>query len=430
MKIEKIEISRLNPAEYNPRLELKAGDSEYEKLKRSIVEFGYVEPIIWNKTTGNIVGGHQRFTVLKDLGHSKVDCVVVELDENKEKALNIALNKVHGSWNDDKLSALLTDLEEQDFDITLTGFELSEVEELLDSFYSSEAVQDDFDTDKESEEIKAKGTSIKQGEIWQLGQHRLMCGDSTSREDMAKLMNGKKAQMSFTSPPPIGQKDYAKSGIEKWKDNLKATIKHIAKHTQVVCFNILDLYQTGTQFIEPTQAYSVEVFAENGLRPIWVRVWKKANKNVGSSGYHLASNKPIPQYEYVSAYANGNQDEYNDQEYTWLSTFAGHSYKFVKRLTKEERKKWGYSGVWEMQSVKGSKEHGAMHPVELPWRCIKMHSDKGEIVLEPFSRSGTTIIASEQIDRVCYAMENDPHYVELAIKRWEEFTGQKAVQLC
>jgi phage terminase large subunit-like protein len=122
-------------------------------------------------------------------------------------------------------------------------------------------------------------------------------------------------------------------------------------------------------------------------------------------------------------------EEYNDQEYVWLSAFAGHSYKFVKRLTKEERKKWGYAGIWEMTTVRANKEHPAMFPVELPWRCIKMHSDKGGIVLEPFSGSGTTIIAAEQTERKCYAMELSPFYCDLAVKRWEEFTGEKAIKL-
>ena len=102
--------------------------------------------------------------------------------------------------------------------------------------------------------------------------------------------------------------------------------------------------------------------------------------------------------------------------------------KFVKRLTKEERKKWGYAGIWEMTTVRANKEHPAMFPVELPRRCIKMHSDKGGIVLEPFSGSGTTIIAAEQTERVCYAMELSPVYCDLAVKRWEAFTGEKAIK--
>ena len=105
MLIEKIPAAQLNPAAYNPRRDLKPGDKEYEKLKRSISEFGYVEPVIWNKTTGNVVGGHQRLKVLLDLGQTEVDCVVVELDDKREKALNLALNKIQGDWDENKLAS-------------------------------------------------------------------------------------------------------------------------------------------------------------------------------------------------------------------------------------------------------------------------------------------------------------------------------------
>lgn len=426
MNIEKIDVQRLNPAAYNPRKELKAGDAEYDKLKRSIEIFGYVEPVIWNKQTGNVVGGHQRLTVMKDLGYKEVDCVVVDLDETHEKALNVALNKIQGEWDNDKLSALLTDLDSAAFDVSLTGFDAAEIDELMDSFYSHEAVQDEFDVDKEHEEVVAKGAETKVGDIWKLGEHRLMCGDSTVDKDFAKLMRGRRAQMAVTSPPYGVGKDYETKGIEPWRATMKPVIKNLTKYAGIVCWNIIDLYSTGTQFIEPTQAYSTEMFAERGYRPIWIRIWKKQGMNFGVGPYHLVTNKPVQQYEYITAFGNNAEPEYNDQEYVWLSAYAAHSFQFVKRLSKEERKKWGYAGIWEMATVKANKEHPAMYPVELPWRCIKMHSDKGEIVLEPFCGSGTTIIACEQTERVCYAMEKSPEYCDVAVKRWEEFTGQKA----
>lgn len=147
MQIEKIPVEKLKAAEYNPRRALKPGDAEYEKLKRSITEFGYVEPVIWNKQTGNVVGGHQRLTVMRDLGITEIDCVVVDLGPMREKALNVALNKIQGEWDKDKLAALLTEFDGSEFDVTLTGFDAAEVDELLNAFYSKEAVQDDFDVD-------------------------------------------------------------------------------------------------------------------------------------------------------------------------------------------------------------------------------------------------------------------------------------------
>lgn len=428
MQIEKIPVAKLKAAEYNPRRALAAGDPEYEKLKRSITEFGYVEPVIWNRQTGNVVGGHQRLTVMRDLGITEIDCVVVDLDPMREKALNIALNKIQGEWDRDKLAALLTEFDGSEFDVTLTGFDAAEVDELLDAFYSKEAVQDDFDVDEEAEAIKAKGAITKPGDIWKLGEHRLMCGDSTSAEDFAKLMNGRKAQMSVTSPPYGVGKDYESRGIDPWFETMRPAVKNVTKYAGIVCWNLGDLYNTGSQFIEPTNFYSSQLFAENGFRPIWIRIWKKPGLQFRNP-YQLVTNKPVQQYEYISAFSRNGDVDYNDQDYVWLSAYASHAYRFVKRLTKEERRNWGYAGIWEMSPVHANKEHPAMFPVELPWRCIKMHSDKGDIVLEPFSGSGTTIIACEQLERVCYAMEQSPEYCDLAIERWERFTGQKAERL-
>jgi len=429
MNIEKISINKLKAAAYNPRKTLKPGDTEYEKLKRSITEFGYVEPVVWNRTTGNVVGGHQRLTVLKDLGQTEVDCVIVELDEKHEKALNVALNKIQGEWDKDKLAELLTELDGSEFDVSLTGFDAAEIDELLNAFYSKEAVQDDFDVDEEHDKIKAKGAVTKPGDIWKLGVHRLMCGDSTNEADFAKLMNGNKAQMAVTSPPYGVGKEYETQGIEPWFKTMRPVTRNLTKYAGIVCWNLGDLYATGTQFIEPTNFYSSELFRECGFRPIWIRIWRKQGMNFGVGPYHLVTNKPVQQYEYISAFSRNGDVEYNDQEYMWLSTYASHAFRFVKRLTKEERKNWGYAGVWEMTTVRANKEHPAMFPVELPWRCIKMHSDRGDIVLEPFSGSGTTIIACEQTERVFYAMEKMPEYCDLAVKRWEEFTGQQAERI-
>ena len=135
MQVSKIPIGQLNPAAYNPRKDLQPGDPEYEKLKRSMQEFGYVEPIVWNKRTGNIVGGHQRYKILLDMGMQEVDCAVVDLDETKEKALNLALNKIKGEWNVEFLKDILLELDTGDFDIELTGFDYDELEEMTTAIY-------------------------------------------------------------------------------------------------------------------------------------------------------------------------------------------------------------------------------------------------------------------------------------------------------
>lgn len=172
MDIQKIPVKKIKHAKYNPRKNLKPGDNEYEKLKRSIKEFGYVEPVIWNQRTGNIVGGHQRFKVLTQLGEKEVDCVVVDMDDEKEKALNVALNKVSGDWDMPLLTDLLKDLDDSGFDLSLTGFDLAEINEL---FGEPDAQEDDFDPDQALDEITTPMTQT--GDVWLLGKHRLICGD-------------------------------------------------------------------------------------------------------------------------------------------------------------------------------------------------------------------------------------------------------------
>jgi len=197
MKIEKLKTKLLLPANYNPRKDLKPGDAEYDKLKRSIEQFGYVEPVIWNKTTGRVVGGHQRLKVLLDLGMTEVECVVIEMDEDKEKALNIALNKISGDWDKDKLALLIADLQGADFDVSLTGFDPSELDDLFKDSLKEGIHDDEFDVDAELE----KPAMTKLGDVWKLGPHRLVCGDSTKAETFTLLMDGKLANLVVTDPP-------------------------------------------------------------------------------------------------------------------------------------------------------------------------------------------------------------------------------------
>lgn len=195
MEIRMIAVSELKPAKYNPRKDLKPGDPEFEKLRRSVEEFGYVEPIIWNRRTGVVVGGHQRLKVLQHLGYTAVDCVVLDIDEQKEKALNVALNKISGAWDVPLLTALLKDLDESGFDATITGFDVSEMSAMFDD--QSEIVEDD------PPEAAAEGTEpfSKRGDRFILGRHVLYCGDSTDKKDVAFLMDGKKADLIVTDPP-------------------------------------------------------------------------------------------------------------------------------------------------------------------------------------------------------------------------------------
>lgn len=197
MLVKELPIADLKPADYNPRKDLKPGDPEYDKLKRSLTEFGYVEPVIFNHTTGRVVGGHQRLKVLADLGHKSVDCVVVELDETREKALNAALNKISGEWDESKLALLIADLDASDFDVELTGFDDAEIAQLIGSLDEGDIADDDFDLTAALE----AAAFVERGDVWTVGRHRLVCGDATSEEDVATLMDGKSANLVLTDPP-------------------------------------------------------------------------------------------------------------------------------------------------------------------------------------------------------------------------------------
>ena len=429
MEIQKIPAARLNPAAYNPRVDLKPGDKEYEKLKRSINEFGYVEPVIWNRQTGNVVGGHQRLKVLMDLGQTEIDCVVVDLDLAREKALNIALNKIQGDWDEDKLAAIMADFDAEAFDVSLTGFDANEVDALLNRFYSHEAEEDDFDARAEKKKIQEAGGPVSQpGDAWQLGDHILICGDPTDPAVYERLMGSERAQCAITSPP-IDPKEYARDGIAPWLERMAGIIRLMADHADIICWQTGDLAKTGSQFIEPMAVHSVSLFADQNLRPLWIRVWKMTGNVPTASALQNASNKPVPQYDFLAAFAGNETETYNDQEYTWVSAFASHAFQFVRRLTKDERRKWGYAGVWEISVMKRDKDSEPMIPVELPWRCLKMHSDLRASVLDPFAGLGSTLIACEQSGRRCRAIESDPLHCDLILRRWEQFTGEKAEKI-
>lgn len=189
MNITKVNLKDLIHAEYNPRKSLTPADAEYQKIKRSIEEFGYVDPIIIN-SDNTIIGGHQRATVLKDLGYEEIDAVMVDLDKTKEKALNIALNKISGEWDLDKLAEVMAELEKE-LDATITGFDEEQIQGLIDQIneiVDLDIAEDDFNADAALEEIEEPIT--KPGDVIILGEHRLLCGDATKQEDYKKLLGG------------------------------------------------------------------------------------------------------------------------------------------------------------------------------------------------------------------------------------------------
>jgi len=197
LDIERVSIEKINPAPYNPRLDLQPGDPEYEHLKRSIDHFNLVEPLVWNRRTSNLISGHQRLKVLQERGDTEVEVSVVDLSKKDEKGLNIALNKIRGDWNLDKLADLLTELDESGFDLDLTGFGTEEIEDIL----TWKADEEDVVEEGEPDLTRPEDPVTRPGQIIALGEHRLLCGDSTEAEDVERLLSGDIAAMVWTDPP-------------------------------------------------------------------------------------------------------------------------------------------------------------------------------------------------------------------------------------
>jgi DNA modification methylase len=388
MIIRKVPVTDINPAEYNPRKDLKPGDPAYEKLKRSMNEFGYVEPIIWNEETGNIVGGHQRYKVLVAEGHTEVECVIVKMNPEREKALNVALNKVTGDWEFEALADLIKDLEAQDFDVTLTGFDAAEIEDLFSQVHDKDAKDDDYDVNKALEEA----AFVNPGDVWLLGRHRLLCGDATKPEDVEKLMDGKKANLVLTDPPYNVDFESA-SGLKIQNDKqdndtfysfLLAAFKNMAENTAPG--GSIYVFHADTEGLNFRKA-----FIEAGFHLSGVCIWKKNSLVLGRSPYNWI-HEPI-----LFGWLRGGKHKW----------FTGRS----------------ETTVWNYDKPKKNGEHPTMKPVPLLCYPIKNSSQVNGIVMDLFGGSGSTLIACEQIDRIAYTLELDPKYATVIVKRYIEQVG-------
>ena len=406
MKIVRKKICDLIPADYNPRKDLKPGDPEYEKLKKSILEFDYVDPVIWNERTGHVVGGHQRLKVLRELGRKQIEVSVVDLSEQKEKALNLALNKVQGEWDLPSLEDLLAEIKTFDFnDIEITGFGPDEIERILrGSAARKEGLTNPDDVPEPPEE-----PITKRGDIWILGNHRLMCGDSRNPEDVAKLMAGKKAALFSTDPPYLV--DYTGDGRpiagKDWTD----TFKEIEIKDPENFFR--DVFKAAIPILEDNAAW----FVWRGFRRVALlqSIWDELGIL-----YHqdIVWMKPVSLLSFCY--------------YPWQHESCMMGWKKGFKPRHDGVRTDGISSVWQLDwegkaRVVGN-EHPTQKPVELFAIPMRKHTLAGDICYEPFCGSGSQIIAGEQWGRIVYAMEISPVFVDVAVKRWEAFSGKVAVQ--
>jgi len=349
-------------AEYNPRQLTK---DQYTQLKDSINRFGLVDPLIVNKNKDRkniLVGGHQRLRIAKEIGLESIPCVEIDLSYDQEKELNIRLNKNVGEWDYDALA--------NHFDVgelTEWGFSNDELQ-----FYEDEPTAGLIDDD-EIPEVEEPITQT--GDLWILGEHRLLCGDATKKEDVDLLMDGKKADMVFTDPPyGINRSGQSETFTKKKKHKRKL---HIDKQwDSKIPFKV---FKTILNMNVPTCIFGGNYFVEFLSSSMGWIYWDKGQNGLSMSDGELA---------------------WTNQQKALRSIICNR----------------GNIGK-------------SVHPTQKPLKVILFCLDflgKGKLIIDLFLGSGSTLIACEKTNRKCYGMEIDPHYCDVIVKRWEEFSGKKA----
>lgn len=435
LNIQQVNVTDLKPALYNPR---KWSEPAIEQLKESLTRFGIVDPIIVNSATNRlnvVIGGHFRLKVAKDLGIKEVPVVYLDIpDEAKEKELNIRLNKNLGDWDYELLAefdeSLLADI----------GFDSEELDEIFDLTTDETEM---FDLNKELAKLDINKITVEKGDVYQLGDSRLMCGDSTIAEDFRKLMDGEQADMVMTDPPYILDYLHAKRG-GKPTEGFGAKRNRRYLETDVLPDDFTELWmQNVAEHAKPD--FSIIVYENwKNLRVIWgemekywkvknMIVWHLPNRHQGfASKYKFFSKHDIAmvggsgtvEYNHDEE-SEGLQEEYETALYAiggkpqWEGYEGGKKYQptdFIEYIASDEQSSG--QGV-----IFGTK------PIEILIPYIKVLTKRGDLVVEPFCGSGSTLITSTRLKRRCNIMEKSPVYAEVALHRWEKLTGQKRIKL-
>ena len=387
-RYEDVEIEKLKPYKNNARTH---SDEQIEKIAKSMKEFGFINPILVDGNL-NVIAGHGRILGAKKLGMKEVPCLFIEnLTEEQKRAYIIADNRLaeDAGWDKELLKIELEDLKNMNFDITLTGFELEDFDFSMDE---TEVIEDEFD-----ETVPEEPTS-KKGEIYKLGKHFLMCGDSTDINDVEKLMNGVKADMLLTDPPY--NVDYeGGNGLTIQNDNMDD--ETFREFLRVSFFNANSVMKEGAVFYiwhADSEGYNFRGACHDiGWKVRQCLIWCKNTLVMGRQDYHWKHEPCL---------------------YGWKEG-ASHLWASDRKQTT----------VLEFDRPSVSKEHPTMKPVGLFDYLIKNNTNKDDIVLDLFAGSGTSIIACEQNGRIAYSMELDPKYVDVIISRWEKLTGQQAERI-
>ena len=428
-------VKELNPAPYNPR---KWSEDAITQLTESIKSFGLVDPILVNSSPNRknvVIGGHFRLKVAKDLGIKEVPVVYVDIpDIEREKELNIRLNKNLGDWDYELLAEFDESL------LSTIGFDSEEIDAIFDLVVDE---PETFDLEKELKKLDISKITVQKGDVYQLGDSRLMCGDSTIEADFDKLMNGEQADMCMTDPPYILDYLHAKRG-GKPVTGFGAKRNRRYLETDVLPDNFTELWMANVaKYAKPD--YSIIVYENwKNLRVIWQEmekywkvknmiVWHLPNRHQGfAAKYKFFSKHDIAmvgasgEVEYNhDEEPDGLQEEYETALYAiggkpqWEGYEGGKKYQptdFISYQASDEK----HSGQGVIFGTK---------PIEILIPYIKVLTKRGDLVVEPFCGSGSTLIASTKLKRRCNIMEKSPTYAEVALKRWENLTGQKRVKL-
>ena len=431
LQVQQVKINELKPSEYNPR---KWSDDQLAKLRESLEKFGVVDPLIVNSHPSRqniVIGGNMRLKVLKDMKYTEVPVVYLNLDEAKERDLNVRLNKAGGEFDLDLL---------KDFDESLLEDIGFSSEELDDIFIDDDLEEkNSFDLKKELRKLDIKEISVQKGDIYQLGDSRLMCGDSTISGDFAKLMGEERADMVMTDPPYILDYLHAKRAGKPVK-GFGAKQDRIYLETETLPDNFTELWMKNVaDHAKPD--FSIICYENwKNLRTIWSEmekywkiknmiVWHLPNRHQGfSSKYKFFSKHDIAMVGGSGDVPYNHEDEEQPlQELYETALFAisgkpqwegyekGQKYMptdFIEFNASDEK----HSGQGVIFGTK---------PIEILIPYIKVLTKRGDLVVEPFGGSGSTLIASTKLKRRCFIMEKVPTYAEVIMKRWENETGLK-----
>lgn len=381
-KVQEVAVADLRPYDRNAKTH---GADQVDKIAESIREFGFISPCLIDKEL-NIIAGHGRVMAAKKLGMETVPCVFIEgLTEAQRRAYILADNRLTelGGWDMELVQSELLELKDMDFNIDLTGFELEQE--------SVEIVETDIP------EPPAEPTT-KRGYIYILGRHRLMCGDSTSQEDVRRLMNGMSADMLLTDPP------YNVEYTGKTKDAL--TIQNDKQGDDQFRAFLTDAFTAAAEVMKPGAVFYI---------------WHADSEGFNFRYACMAANLTVKQ----CLIWNKNSMVLGRQDYQWKHEPCLYGWKEgASHLWASDRKQ---TTVLDFDRPNRNAEHPTMKPVALFDYQMQNNTKGGDIVLDLFGGSGTTIIAAEQNGRCGYAMELDPKYCDVIVKRWEDLTGEKAV---